>query len=54
MHAAARELERAGLDLSNVDRPQGLCTRCQSELFFSYRRDADATGHHLSVVVAGG
>lgn len=28
----------------------GVCTHCQDEMFFSYRRDGAGTGHHLSVI----
>jgi len=51
--AAHHALLAAGLSPERISVPAGLCTRCQSELFFSYRRDGEATGHHLSVVVAG-
>lgn len=27
-----------------------VCTHCQDDVFFSYRRDGAATGHHLSVI----
>lgn len=30
------------------------CTRCQAEDFFSYRRDGQRSGRHLSVIVSGG
>jgi len=51
--AVRHSLLEAGLASEQISAPVGLCTRCQSDIFFSYRRDGDATGHHLSVVVAG-
>lgn len=44
--AARLRLTRLG---ATVDRLRA-CTRCQAELFYSYRRDGEATGHHLSVI----
>jgi YfiH family protein len=49
--AVSAKLAEAGLPAEAVSVPEGLCTRCQDDLFFSYRRDAGRTGHHLSVVV---
>jgi hypothetical protein len=54
VRAARAKLAEAGLPPQAVDAPEGLCTRCQEDLFFSYRRDADRTGHHLSVVALPG
>lgn len=39
----------AQLDIAKAGRPT-CCTHHQQELFFSYRRDGAATGHHLSVI----
>jgi len=52
VRAAQQSLLEAGLTPEQISVPVGLCTRCQRDLFFSYRRDGDATGHHLSVVLA--
>ena len=49
--AARHALVDAGLPARSISSPTGLCTRCQGRLFFSFRRDGDVTGHHLSVVV---
>jgi hypothetical protein len=45
--AAVRHiLGELGIEAAEVD----ICTRCREELCFSYRRDGEAAGHHLSVV----
>lgn len=50
LQVAIRQILRdQGLRPENVDYPQ-TCTHCREDLFFSYRRDGEATGHHLSVV----
>lgn len=46
-------LVSAGVAVDRIAQPAGLCTHCQRELFFSYRRDGSVTGHHLSVVGLG-
>jgi YfiH family protein len=51
--AVRHVLVSAGVPGSSIAQPVGLCTHCQRELFFSYRRDGSATGHHLSVVALG-
>jgi hypothetical protein len=38
-----------GLVPARIERP-ALCTRCRADLCYSYRRDGDATGHHLSLI----
>ena len=44
--AVARVLSGHGIKPSHA----GLCTRCQQDLFFSYRRDAAGTGLLMSVI----
>jgi polyphenol oxidase len=45
--AVRRLLAQAGVEqIADVE----LCTRCHGELLFSYRRDGELSGHHLSVV----
>jgi len=46
------QLLAAGLPVEGIDDVPG-CTRCDSERFFSYRRDGQASGRHLGVIVAG-
>ncbi len=59
LRAAVRaQLEALGLVPEAIDDvpsrgPDG-CTRCDSERFYSFRRDADASGRLLGVIVAGG
>jgi YfiH family protein len=52
--AVRERISAAGLAPEAVGSPEGLCTRCQEDLFFSFRRDQARTGHHLSVVVRPG
>jgi polyphenol oxidase len=40
-------LERAGVDAIE---PSGLCTSCNRELFYSYRRDGERTGRQAGLV----
>jgi YfiH family protein len=40
-------LERAGVDTIE---PSGLCTSCNRELFYSYRRDGERTGRQAGLV----
>jgi YfiH family protein len=47
--AATLCLRRAGLAPGRITRP-GVCTHSEPGRFFSYRRDGQATGHHLSVI----
>ena len=50
LHAVAQhQLLNLGIREKNLDRPE-LCTRCQSDHFFSYRRDGARSGHMLSVI----
>jgi YfiH family protein len=56
-HVALVELARAqlmaaGINPANIDDVQG-CTRCDAARFFSYRRDGNAAGRHLSAIVSG-
>jgi len=45
--AAVRHvLRELGIEAAEVD----VCTRCNEELCFSYRRDGEVAGHHLSVI----
>jgi polyphenol oxidase len=46
------QLMAAGLPRANIDVVPG-CTRCDAERFFSYRRDGQASGRHLAVIVSG-
>lgn len=46
------QLVAAGLSADRIDDVLG-CTRCDDERFFSYRRDGQASGRHLGVIVAG-
>ena len=46
------QLLAAGLAVDGIDDVPG-CTRCNAEHFFSYRRDGQASGRHLGVIVAG-
>jgi polyphenol oxidase len=45
------QLTAAGLAGASIDLAPG-CTRCSAERFFSYRRDGQASGRHLSAIVA--
>jgi len=47
---ARRLLERGGI--GTVEDVPG-CTRCEKDRFFSYRRDAEASGRHLAAIAAG-
>ncbi len=47
--AARARLVAAGLAEASIS-AAGLCTRCHDDLLFSYRRDRELSGHHLSVV----
>jgi hypothetical protein len=47
--AVRLQLLRGGI--AAIDDVQG-CTRCDAEHFFSHRRDGDAAGRHLGVIVA--
>jgi YfiH family protein len=46
------QLLAAGLLAAAIDDVPG-CTCCEPERFFSYRRDASASGRHLAAIVAG-
>lgn len=48
-HATRLELERAGIDPQAVA-DIGLCTSCDSQLFFSHRRDGGITGRQAGIV----
>jgi copper oxidase (laccase) domain-containing protein len=53
LRAAVRaQLVALGVDDGAVDDVAG-CTRCEAERFFSYRREGDASGRLVGVVVAG-
>jgi polyphenol oxidase len=43
------QLQQAGLRDSNIETMQA-CTSCNSEMYFSFRRDHGKTGRHLAVV----
>ena len=45
-----RQLLKAGLKRENIFDP-ALCTFCQVDDFFSFRREADASGRMLSVIM---
>lgn len=51
--AARARLRAAGL-LEEQIAESGLCTRCRPDLFYSFRRDGQQTGHHLSVIGIAG
>lgn len=46
------QLMAAGLAAPNLDDVPG-CTRCEPERFFSFRRDGQASGRHLTAIVSG-
>jgi polyphenol oxidase len=46
------QLMAAGLDAGKIERVAG-CTRCDARRFFSFRRDGQASGRHLTCIVAG-
>lgn len=46
--AATRALEEVGVNPSRVINPR-LCTACNIDLFFSYRREGPATGRHACI-----
>lgn len=46
------QLQAAGLASANIDFVSG-CTRCDAERFFSFRRDGQASGRHVTAIVAG-
>ena len=48
--AAVLRLRAAGLAAASIS-TIGECTRCRADLLYSYRRDGEGTGHHLSVIV---
>ncbi len=43
-------LENYGLDPSKIE-VSDICTHCQSELFYSYRRDREHSGRNISFIV---
>jgi YfiH family protein len=47
-----QQLMAAGMTRASVDLVSG-CTMCDAERFFSYRRDGQASGRHLTAIVAG-
>lgn len=49
---AQAQLGRAGLPASQIEHVAG-CTFRDRERFFSFRRDGQASGRHLAVIVAG-
>jgi len=46
-----QQLMAAGVPARQIDLVAG-CTRCDAESFFSYRRDGQASGRHLTAIVA--
>jgi len=50
--ANRNQLLEAGLEPGRIE-TAALCTRCRSDLFFSYRRDGDSTGRMLPVIGLG-
>lgn len=46
------QLEASGVTAGNIDRVPG-CTFHEPARFFSFRRDGQASGRHLAVIVAG-
>ena len=46
------QLLAAGVARDNIDDVPG-CTRCEPERFFSFRRDGQASGRHLTAIVSG-
>jgi polyphenol oxidase len=49
--AARLQLRAYGVSDFDIEDVPG-CTRCDKELFFSFRRDKEASGRHLAVIVA--
>ncbi len=47
--ANRQQLLASGLETNNID-DMDLCTRCRTDLFFSYREEAGFTGRMLSVI----
>jgi YfiH family protein len=47
-----QQLMAAGIPRANIDVVSG-CTLCDAERFFSFRRDGQASGRHLTAIVAG-
>jgi len=50
--AVQGQLERSGLLAAQIERVQG-CTYAEPARFFSFRREGQASGRHLAVIVAG-
>jgi len=48
--AAQLQLRAAGLEPAHIDRVAG-CTCCAPEQFYSFRRDGQRSGRHLTVIV---
>jgi YfiH family protein len=46
------QLMAAGVQAQHIDDVPG-CTCCEPERFFSYRRDGQASGRHLTAIVSG-
>lgn len=46
------QLLSAGVSDARIDVVEG-CTRCEPERFFSYRRDGQRSGRHLTAIIAG-
>lgn len=44
-------LENAGVEAGHIEE-SGLCTHCENDLFFSYRRDRGRTGRHWAFISA--
>jgi hypothetical protein len=51
--AARAQLRAHGLSAGDIDDVGG-CTKCETERFFSFRRDGEASGRHLAAIRARG
>jgi YfiH family protein len=49
---AHAQLLAAGVSAARIEHVPG-CTSCDADRFFSYRRDGQASGRHMTVIVAG-
>lgn len=48
----AAQLTAAGIPSEQIEQVPG-CTRCDAAQFYSFRRDGQASGRHLTVIVSG-
>jgi YfiH family protein len=53
VETTCRQLRRNGVGLGQIS-TSGLCSRCNPELFESYRRDRDASGRMVAMIGVGG